>query len=357
MKRCATAVALGLIAAGIAWASDCGSSWWGVGPAQASGPAGSRGVRDAGDAWSFAVLSDIHVSRKSEVAPAFGQVVKELVALKPRLVVIVGDSTNGNPGDTYDLETIRSWWRALDGALAPLREAGIAVFSVAGNHDSYRAEHRQGYEEAWGGMPAQVAPIELAGAPPHNYSFSFGDVHFSLLRVTDQSLDAEARAWIRRSLASPEARNARLRLAFGHVPLKSVMGRSNPRFEQDLGSELLAGGVDAYVAGHEHLFWDEELRIGDRRLRQLTVGTASATYTFPLNERTYNAHCAGARCVLPASGQPFALDPGTRQQRSKVTLLWVTVGQAAGGSGRGYEAQFLALNEAGRLQKVSGYFW
>lgn len=339
MKKCATAVAIGLVVAGVCWLSTCGYPL--INPRSAQAGEAARAP------WNFVVLSDIHVSPNGKVATTFRQLVTEVTRLKPRLVIINGDSTNGNEDDHHTIERVRSWWKALEHALAPLRLARIPVFAIAGNHDSYRPVHRQGYEEAWKTLADDVAPITLSGQPPQNYSFDLDGVHFSLLHVVDQSVEAPVKAWLKQDLATSQAATARLRFAFGHVPLKSAMGKSRARFALSLGSELLKGRVNAYIAGHEHLFWDETLKIDGQPLRQLTVGTASGTYNFPLNDESYTTQCQGALCQLPGSKQSFALVPGTRRQKSKVTLLMVTVNPD------GYGTRFMALDQAGKLGPIA----
>ena len=90
------------------------------------------------------VISDVHVSPAGTVAPTFHSAVARIVERRPRFVVIAGDSTNGNKGDHHSPAAIEKWWKALRSALEPLRKAGIPVLPVAGNHDAYRAAHRQG---------------------------------------------------------------------------------------------------------------------------------------------------------------------------------------------------------------------
>jgi predicted phosphodiesterase len=349
MKKCASAAALGLVVLGIIGTANCGPGRTSPPAAQADAPAHVEASRPMAPSqpWQFAVLSDIHINPSGKVAPAFKRMVSELVLLKPRLVIIAGDSTNGNAGDHHPIERVRLWWKALHRTLVPLRQAGIPIFAIEGNHDSYEPAHQRGYAEAWSSLIKDVRPIGVSGPAPQNYAFDLDGVHFTMLHVVDQALEEPVRTWLAGDLTSPAATGARLRFAFGHVPLRSAMGHSNPRFERALGAELLKGRVNAYIAGHEHLFWDETLKIGGYPLRQITVGTASGTYTYPLHPKLYAEHCQGTKCLLPASRQTFALDPGTRQQKSKVTLLMVTINPD------GYGTRFMALDEAGKLGPVA----
>src|ERR1051326_6883145 len=64
-----------------------------------------------------------------------------------------------------------------------------------------------------------------------------------------------------------------------------------------------------YVAGHEHVTWDETFTVADHALRQVTVGCASGFYVFaPSKAARAHAACepAGARrasCTMPNGGR------------------------------------------------------
>lgn len=285
----------------------------------------AAGAAARADGWKFAVVSDIHVYPDGRVAPAFDRLVRELVALQPRFVVIDGDSTNGNTDDTYGLETCQGWWRSLRKSLEPFREAGIPVLPVAGNHDFYRKPHRQAYLAAWKDLAAEIGTLRLEGAPPRYYSVTVDGVYLALLHLVSHSVPAEVRSWL--AAQGPAAEKAALRLAFGHVPMFSVMGTTVASYERDLGALLSGMGFHALIAGHEHLVWDESRSYGGKPLRQFTVGTASATYTFPLSGQTHEAHCDAGRsvCRLPGSGRTFRLKPGTRQQELRQTFAMVEI--------------------------------
>ncbi len=305
-------------------------------------------VSARGDGWKFAVVSDIHVYPTGRVAPAFDRLVRELVALRPRFVVIDGDSTNGNTDDTHGQATCMGWWRSLRKSLEPLREAGIPVLPVAGNHDYYREPHRQAYLDSWKDLAAEVGTLRLEGAPPRYYSVTVDGVYLALLHLVSHSVPAELRTWL--TAQGPTAEKAALRLAFGHVPMFSVMGTTVASYERDLGALLSGMGFYALIAGHEHLVWDEIRTYSGKALRQITVGTASATYTFPLSAKTHRAHCDGETsvCTLPGSGLSFSLKPGTRQQELRQTFAMVEIRPGADG-GLFPVIQALALDGDGKV--------
>jgi len=299
--------------------------------------------------WSFAIISDIHVKQSGQVSDAFLAVVQNLGQLAPRFVVMSGDATNGNPGDKADEAAVATWWQAFFAAVAPLGAAGTPLLPIAGNHDYYTDAHRRGYVAAWSQATSSAAAalgVALSGRPPLYYAFVLGGVHFTFLHVVDQTLELEVAEFLRSELAGDAARSAALRLGFGHVPLLSMMGKSNLDFCAELGGILAQGNVAAYFSGHEHLYWDQVLAFGDARLRQIHVGTAGGTYHFPLSQSTYAAHCQGDRGTIPYTGKSFDLLPGTRQQKDEVTVLRVHID--LDGNSPGYTLEPLTLRD-GRL--------
>ncbi|MBI5209189.1 MAG: metallophosphoesterase [Elusimicrobia bacterium] len=290
--------------------------------------------------WTFAVISDIHVYTNGTLTPAFKPLVEHLAALRPRFVIMAGDLTSGNEDDDFGLDDVRGWWSALKESLQPLSRAGIPVLPMPGNHDQYRAVHRQGYQEAWAKLREETPSLILDGEPPLYYSFDSGGAHFTLMNVVSRDVDPAMEEWALEDIARA---SGRLKLGFGHVPLISVLGRTDADFRDGFGARLARAGLDAYVSGHEHLVWDEKLSYGLRVLRQLIIGTATATYTYPLSRQAYRQHCDKATCRMPYARQAFSLEPGTRQQARKQTFLLVGV------SSSGCSMRMMAVDARGAL--------
>lgn len=297
-------------------------------------------------AFRFVILGDIHISTRGAVPPALPALLARVVERRPRFVVLAGDMTSGNPDDGYGMERVQSWWEALDRALAPLAEAGIPVLPIAGNHDSYTAAHRLGYDRMWADLVDRVAPLRLMGDPPRAYSVRVESLHLALAEVVDQGIDRDVERWLAADLAA--ARDAGLRLVVGHVPLRSGMGRTNAAFEQRLGGLLIAHGVDCYFAGHEHLVWDIGVDVGAGAVRQVIVGTPGARYTFPLRPPLRQQFCRGGLGWMPWTGRSFEVLPGTGAQRRQVVFAEVEV------DGAQYAVDVHAVDEAGRLLPFYG---
>jgi 3',5'-cyclic AMP phosphodiesterase CpdA len=231
-------------------------------------------------------------------------------------VVITGDHTNGSPGVDHRRGRVHAWWASVTDALAPLRDAGIPVLPIAGNHDTYLAWQREGFETAFGDLARWAAPLEIHPAAgrgfaraPYSYSVDVDGVHLALANIVDQSVDPDVATWLRNDLAT--AAGARVRIVFGHVPLFSVVQRPARSFVDQLGAIFARGNADFYVAGHEHVSWDETFAVGaGHALRQVTVGCASGFYVFaPSKAARARAGCEPSdprgqvSCTMPNGGR------------------------------------------------------
>jgi predicted phosphodiesterase len=310
--------------------------------------------------WTIAVLSDLHITVDGGIPSQLHQVVAAVLASRPRLVVVTGDFTDGNPRDLAD-RVLRApqWWRAARRGLEPLRAAGIPVLPIAGNHDTYLPPYRIAYAAAWSDLDRWAAPLEIWGnrqpiqgtaldAAPFSYSVDVDGVHLMLTYAVDVSLDPAVARWIAGELAA--ARSARLRLVFAHVPLSSIVAEPRRAFVAGLGGILAAGHADLYVAGHEHLVWDDDIELtGGASLRQLLVGSASAPWQFgPSADARRRAQCrdldARLRCIMPHGGAPFEL----RRERDRwlevepYTFTLITI------YGRAIIARAFAIDDRGQ---------
>jgi hypothetical protein len=262
--------------------------------------------------WSFAVLSDLHLPNPRSAV--IDREVAALVSMGVRFVVVTGDHTNGSAVVDHRQRRVHAWWAAVTDALAPLRDAGIPVLPIAGNHDTYLPWQRDGFEKAFGALDRWTAPLEAHAATghgfaraPYSYSVDVDGVHLALANVVDQTLDKDVAAWLSDDLAG--AQNARIRIVFGHVPLFSVVQRPARHFVDQLGTILARGNAELYVAGHEHVTWDETFAIGaGSAIRQVTVGCASGFYVFaPSKAARARAGCepqghGRSSCTMPNGG-------------------------------------------------------
>ena len=268
--------------------------------------------------WTFAVLSDLHLP--NDHADTVRATVAALVKLHVRFVVVTGDHTNGSDAFRGRPRDWATWWPTVREALQPLRDAGIAVFPIAGNHDSYWPWQREAYANAFADLDAWTAPFVVKpGRAPFYYSVDIDGVHLAMAHVVSQQLDRDVAAWLDDDLA--HAQFATRRIVFGHVPMMSVIRAPKHRFAARLGAILERGRASHYVAGHEHIVWDEQ--VGS--VEQINVGCSSGFYQYePSDDSKMHAHCEGRanamRCTMPdggPAGEPrtFVIAKGRKNRR------------------------------------------
>ena len=305
----------------------------------------------APERFTFAVLSDLHLPAKADesVRASARRMIAAVIAEKPRFVVITGDFTNGERGESKgEVKFKRHAWASVEKLLQPLREAGIPVLPAPGNHDTYLRGQREHYQ-AFADLERWAAPMKVERSAGLSYGVDVEGVHLSVAEIVDQHLSPETAAWLERDLE--RAKGARLRIVLGHVPVSSVMGTPSPHFVEHLGGILAEGKADLYVAGHEHLVWDENVRLPDSSsLRQILVGTATGFYDFgpsgPSKQRAgCRRHGARMRCRMPNGGTPFELRRNyfhhwIQAQRATFTLLTV--------DGTAVTARVVAVDKNGR---------
>ncbi len=277
--------------------------------------------------WTFVVMSDLHLPNYNAIKVE--RAVAAIVAMHPRLVVITGDHTNGSDKNVAGSPKSLGWWGTVTTALQPLRDAKIAVLPIAGNHDSYLPWQRARYAAAFGDLTAWSAALQLTSGTgstvaraPFSYSVDLDGVHLSLVHVVAQGLDHDVASWLANDLAA--ASSAKHRIVFGHVPLSSVIQPPNTGFVAKLGAILEQGHAELYIAGHEHVVWDEDVALpGGGKLRQVLVGCTSGFYDYgPTEASKQRARCVPIsvanqrepmRCKMPNGGE-FELARGRKNR-------------------------------------------
>lgn len=240
-------------------AAGLGSAVWLLAPRRA--PAAAR---PAAPDLRLGLISDLNSSYGSTIyIPAVEQGLRQLLALRPALIVCAGDMVAGQkPG--LAAARLEAMWEAFDrSVLAPVRQAGVPFLPAVGNHDGAPgfAADREAVRRFW--LPRREAlglHFVDSGRFPFHYSVLQNEVFWLVWDASSSRIPAEQLAWARRQLAGAAARQARLRLVVGHLPLFGVsQGRDRPGEVLDQAAEVQAlleeGRVQAYISGHQHAWF------------------------------------------------------------------------------------------------------
>ncbi len=207
-------------------------------------------------------------------------------------VISTGDAVGGeclSYGGQVPYQTVvRQMWEEFDEKFVkPIHDQeGVSFVLSPGNHDApsytgrdtFRAENAE-FVRYWQSQRAslKVKPVQAPGAPdkyPYYWAYTMDGVFFLVLRSTQAftlANNAEQKSWLRAVLRTPEAKSARARIAFGHVPPYAVLDPSvGNKYKEVLSKEqvgqpgslmdiLLDGGVDLLAVGHSHAPYPAEL--------------------------------------------------------------------------------------------------
>lgn len=300
--------------------------------------------RPGGD-LRIGLISDLNSSYGSTTyIPQVGQGLRQLLALKPALVVCAGDMVAGQKRG-LSAERLDAMWDAFaQQVLAPVRQAGLPFLPALGNHDAspgFSAD-REAARRFW--TPRRQA-LGLRFVDPGDFPFHYSalqnEVFWLVWDASSSRIPPAQLSWARQQLASPAAQQARLRLVVGHLPLFGIsQGRDRPgeMLEQAAAVQQLleAGRVQAYISGHQHAWYSSRrgqldliqlgaMGSGPRRLLQ---GDAAPLQTFTtldihwpkelLRETTYAAATgtplAWSRLPASLSGRAATLNRNTQQR-------------------------------------------
>lgn len=301
----------------------------------------------------IALISDLNSSYGSTTyVPQVQRGVALLGRLRPELVLCAGDMVAGQKRG-LTASQLQAMWRSFGvNVLDPLLSDGLAFAAAMGNHDASSSQQngryvfaldRQEASRFWLAQRSRLRITLLDGSNfPFRYSLLHRGVFVLVLDASSAGLGGEQLRWAERQLASPQARQARLRLAIGHLPLYAV-GQGRDRSGEVLHQPALVRallerqGVALYISGHHHTWFPG--RVGGLNLlslgamgsgpRQLLQSTAPPQQSLTLlelsggagglSETTYSLNSLEP---LAAGSLPQAIQPsqGPRLQRRPLQI-------------------------------------
>jgi len=184
------------------------------------------------------------------------------------LVICGGDMIAGQKHSLSD-SNVQAMWEAFDQHIArPLRQAKIPLGFTVGNHDASGsqiggklsfARDRNLAAQYWQQHDPGLNFIDRQGFPFY-YTFSQKDVFYLVWDASCDTIPPEQLIWAEKSLSSPAAKNAKLRLVIGHLPLYGIAkGRDNAgnylTKAEELRKLLESHNVHTYISGHDHAYY------------------------------------------------------------------------------------------------------
>jgi predicted phosphodiesterase len=190
---------------------------------------------------------------------------------QPDMVICSGDMVAGQD-ITLTKERIRAMWTGFDEHVAaPLRRAKLPYGFTVGNHDASSAlgvsgkflfqVERDLTADYWRD-PKRDPGVQFIDRYefPFYYTFEYKGIFFLSWDGSSNHIPPEKLAWIEKTLASPKAQEAKMRVLLGHLPLYAVaIGRNEPAEVMEHADKLRAMlekyKVHTYISGHHHAYY------------------------------------------------------------------------------------------------------
>ncbi|KEO75507.1 phosphodiester glycosidase family protein [Anditalea andensis] len=198
---------------------------------------------------------------------------------QPDLVICGGDMVAGM--GVSDTLTLKKMWAGFDKHIAqPFRMANIPFAFTLGNHDGPRSYpiERNATQTYWNDSQNTTGLTFVDNTHfPDYYSFVQDSVFIVSWDAASPTITDENLEWLESQLGMPVAKNAKLRLAMGHMPLYGVAQERDSKGNvlenpERLRSLLEQYDVHTYISGHQHAYYP-----GKRgRLELLNTGAAGS---------------------------------------------------------------------------------
>lgn len=219
----------------------------------------------------IAVISDLNSQYGSTTyEPEVDRAISLIPQWKPDLVLCGGDMIAGQKTSLTQSQ-IEAMWQAFDRHVTvPLRQANIPFGFTIGNHDGSGARSQDKFvfqserelAKAYWQNPNRNTGLQFIDRSgfPFYYSFEQNGIFYLVWDASTANIPSEQLSWIEKSLASPTAQKAKMRMAIGHLPLYGIavgrdkVGEYLANAEQ-LRSLLERYRVHTYISGHDHAYF------------------------------------------------------------------------------------------------------
>jgi uncharacterized repeat protein (TIGR02543 family) len=188
------------------------------------------------------------------------QINQQIIALdpKPSFIFFAGDMAY------YGGARLLQGWNSV---MQPLRDAGISVYAIIGNHELYDAtalsvQQQQDFQSVFIDMP-QNGPAGYEGLA---YSFTYGNSFFLIYDTFyldpsagplshDPNIQPAQFAWADSQTATANANPAVVhKFALSHAPAFSDQNNDYTQYNANLWTRMNNNGFDGFFGAHEHYY-------------------------------------------------------------------------------------------------------
>lgn len=220
----------------------------------------------------LAVISDLNSAYGStDYDPEVDRAIALLPGWEPDIVLAGGDMVAGQ-SPSLTTAQVKAMWAGFDRHVAaPLRRAKLPFGFTIGNHDASGAlgirgqflfQNERDLASAYWNDPSHDPGLQFVDRArfPFYYTFQHKEIFYLIWDASTSRIPPEQLAWVEKTLASPTAQAAKLRIVIGHLPLYAVsVGRDSLgeilTDADQLRQMLERYRVHTYISGHHHAYY------------------------------------------------------------------------------------------------------
>jgi len=226
----------------------------------------------SGNEIRVVLISDLNDAYGStSYSPQVATALSFIASLSPHLVLCAGDMVAGQSNKIPDSKFPLMWNSFKTEILTRVNSSGAPFAFAFGNHDGagQRFIHeRNAAIEFWRQNRPELKYIDASGFPEY-YSFELAELFFAIFDASSAQLKKDQADWLQKQLSGSIARQSRIRVVMGHLPLYAVAEGRNKAGDvisnaDDFFQLLEKHGVNYYISGHHHAFFPS--RKGNVRL-------------------------------------------------------------------------------------------
>ncbi|WP_353185773.1 metallophosphoesterase [Parapedobacter lycopersici] len=210
------------------------------------------------------VISDLNDSYGSTTySNEVAAVINKVKVIKPDIILCGGDMVAGQKASLTEAQ-LTAMWEGFDLAvLKPIDSLKIPFGFTVGNHDaspSYQKD-RAAASQFWN---QHIEATNLTFVDRTHYPFYFSykqnNVFFISWDASSETITPEMLDWMEGQLKSGTAKQSRLRILLGHLPLYAIVADKNKPGEVIAEADrtldfFKENGVDIYISGHQHAYF------------------------------------------------------------------------------------------------------
>ncbi|RYG21511.1 MAG: metallophosphoesterase [Chitinophagaceae bacterium] len=210
------------------------------------------------------LISDLNASYGSlTYSDDVSAVVKEIGKIKPDLILCGGDMVAGQKASLTEQHIKDMWQRFKTVVFDPIKKAKVPFGFTLGNHDASPSftKDRALANEFW---KDEQAATGLTFVDSEHYPFYFSylkhNVFFMSWDASGAKIKPELYSWMKAQANLPAAKNARMRILLGHLPLYAIVAAKNKPGEVNSNPDsalnfFKSHAIDMYISGHQHAYY------------------------------------------------------------------------------------------------------